>query len=166
MKHGTPEEEHYTKLEAAIRQAAKLWEMLGMSCTPKFHLLLVHALPLMRKHNGFGDMLEDDLEKSHQDMDRIHRILAGLGSCMKRAHAISRKLKTKSKPAVVAMTEEVNQRSKRNLLQPHAANKMAEKARKVRHAKRKGDLEENRTYQLDRLLATLKQPRESIHPHY
>ena len=49
----------------------------------------------MREYNGFGEMLEDDLEKSHQDMDRIHRRIAGLSSCKKRAHAISRKMKVK-----------------------------------------------------------------------
>ena len=49
----------------------------------------------MREYNGFGDILEDNLEKSHQDMDRIHRRIAGLSLCKKRAHAISRKMKVK-----------------------------------------------------------------------
>jgi hypothetical protein len=145
MKHGTPKEEDYTKLEAAIKQAAKLWEELDMSCTPKFHLILVHALSLMRKHNGFGDMLEDDLEKSHQDMDRIHRRLAGLGSCAKRSEAISRKMKTQSTPAVVAITDDVNQGSKRKMSGPSKGVARKEKAQKIRHVKRDADLEKEKS---------------------
>ena len=31
------------------------------------------ALPQMRAVGGFGEMLEDKVEKSHQDMDRFHQ---------------------------------------------------------------------------------------------
>jgi hypothetical protein len=83
MPHGTPQEADFNRLGSSIQEAANFWKILGLNYTPKFHLLHVHALPLMRKHNGFGDMLEDDLEKSHQDMDRVHRMIAGLGSANK-----------------------------------------------------------------------------------
>ena len=58
-------------------------------------------------------MLEENLEKSHQDMDRIHRQIAGLGSCKKRAHAISRKIKVKRNGDVQKEVDEVMSRSKR-----------------------------------------------------
>ena len=69
----------------------------------------------MREYNGFGEMLEDNLEKSHQDMDRIHRQIAGLGSRKKRVHAISRKMKVKSNGDVQKEVDGVILRYKRKL---------------------------------------------------
>jgi hypothetical protein len=142
MPHGTPVENDYEVLETAIGQAAKLWEELDLNYTPKFHLLHVHALPFMRQHKGFGEMLEDDLEKSHQDMDRIHRRLAGLGSCSKRADAISRRESTRSTPAVQATLEGVNTRNTRTRSQPSAAQQRGVENKKKRDAKRVEDAEE------------------------
>ncbi len=39
--------------------------------TPKFHVLMDHAFPQLKALEGFGDMLEDDVEKCHQDMIRF-----------------------------------------------------------------------------------------------
>ena len=57
MPHGTPTEECFIRLDEAIKEAAKLWEQSNLNYTPKFHLLCIHALALMRKYNGFGEML-------------------------------------------------------------------------------------------------------------
>ena len=66
----------------------------------------------MREYNGFGEMLEYDLEKIHQDMDWNHRRIAGLISCKKCAHAISRKMKVKINGGVQKEVDGVMSRSK------------------------------------------------------
>ena len=48
------------------------------------------ALRLLRLHGGIGELLEDNLEQSHQKMDRIHERVSRLGFSVKRAMAISR----------------------------------------------------------------------------
>jgi hypothetical protein len=52
------------RVEVAIGLAEKLWKELGLSYTLKFHAFITHALPQMRRLNGFGEMLEDHVEKT------------------------------------------------------------------------------------------------------
>ena len=141
MPHGTPTDNDFSNLDEAIKETAKLWEELGLSYTPMFHLLHIHALSLMRKYNGFGEMLEDDLEKSHQDMDRIHRRTASLGSAKLRAQTISRKEHVKNVHDVQVELRGVLSRSKRNMSVPSKAYGRKKSARVARMEKRVIDLE-------------------------
>ena len=61
-----PTEEDYEKTEKAIKAMEKKWEEMGMSKTPKSHLLFDHALDDMKKYGGLGDKVEDFLERLHQ----------------------------------------------------------------------------------------------------
>jgi hypothetical protein len=68
MPYGTPKEEDFTNLQVALDHVKRLWTIdLGLSHTPKFHVLITHALRQMRRIDGFGCMLEDHVEKSHQE---------------------------------------------------------------------------------------------------
>jgi hypothetical protein len=53
-------------LERSLNNLQQLWNAAGLSYTPGFHALLSHAPQQMRKFKGFGDLLEDDVEKIHQ----------------------------------------------------------------------------------------------------
>ena len=46
------------------------WHRLGLSFTPKFHVLLNHSLCQLRWMKGFHDMGKDRIERSHQDRMR------------------------------------------------------------------------------------------------
>jgi len=61
----------------------------------------------MRMYNGFGELLEDFIEQSHQTMNRLHTRLAGLGNCSRRALSMSRYNKRASNPNVIKAMEEV-----------------------------------------------------------
>jgi hypothetical protein len=102
MPFGTPKEEHFTMLEEALVQIDKLWNTLGLSHTPKFHALMRHALNQMRRIGGFGGMLEDHVEKSHQDMDKFHQRVATLKNYEMRAKSYSHHEKTANDPGVVS----------------------------------------------------------------
>ena len=115
----------------------------------------------MREYNGFGEMLEDDLEKSHQDMDRIHRQIAGLSSCKKRAHAIYCKIKVKSNGDVQKEVDGVMLRSKRKRTgtgpTPKEERQIAPKTAIT--AKRKKDSAEEKPSLLGQLWMTMQYQR-------
>lgn len=105
------------------------------------HNLLSHAARQMRKYKGIGELLEDDLEKSHQDMDRLHRRIAGLGSCAKRAESLMHYQKAANRKDVKAAMEEVSKNSKRNLKRSSAQDRAGER-KKAREQNRETRMEE------------------------
>ncbi len=66
LKNQVPEQEDYETLEKLLNNLGYLWKIAGLSFTPKVHSVLVHALDKMKKLQGIGDMLEDDVEHIHQ----------------------------------------------------------------------------------------------------
>jgi hypothetical protein len=55
------------ELEKRLSGILTEWLRLGLSFTPKFHILLNHALSQLRRMKGFHDMGEDRIERAHQD---------------------------------------------------------------------------------------------------
>ena len=124
MKHGEPKEEDYKELEDAVEKAMDLAKELGLSYTPSLHLIHKHAAPLFQKLEGFGELLEDLVEQSHQTMHRLRQQLAGLGSCSKRALALSRCEKMAAHPKVKKAMEIVLEETKRKYkTEPEAKRK-------------------------------------------
>jgi hypothetical protein len=113
MPYGTPGEKHFTMLKEALDEIEKLWNRLGLSHTPKFHALMRHALEQMRIIGGFGEMLEDHVEKSHQDMDKFHQRVATLRSFEMRAKSYSHHEKTANDPKVLAAGREAIDKTSR-----------------------------------------------------
>ncbi len=66
MKKGEPQEDDYELAEKHLRNLHYLWTQAKLSFMPKIHGLLSHAVPQMRRLNGIGDTLEDDVERIHQ----------------------------------------------------------------------------------------------------
>jgi hypothetical protein len=54
------------QLENRLAGILTEWNRLGLSFTPKFHVLLNHSLCQLRRMEGFHDMGEDCIERSHQ----------------------------------------------------------------------------------------------------
>jgi hypothetical protein len=52
-----------------------LWLQMGLSITPKAHLVFDHAADDQLKYGGIGDKIEDPLEKRHQEQMRLDNIL-------------------------------------------------------------------------------------------
>ena len=53
----------------------QLWLAMGLSETPKAHLIFSHAADDQRRYGGLGDKIEDPLEKRHQEQMRLDNIL-------------------------------------------------------------------------------------------
>jgi hypothetical protein len=91
-----------TREAVTIGLAEKLWKELGLSYTPKFHAFITHARPQMKRLPGFGGMLEDHVERSHQYGDKHDHQVARLKSPEMRAASYSHYEKTGNDPQVVA----------------------------------------------------------------
>jgi hypothetical protein len=113
LPYGTPAEADYDKLDQALIQVDKIWKEFDLSYTPKYHGLDTHAAAQMKRIGGFGDMLEDDLEKSHQDCDRFGQRVARLKSAPLKAAAFSHHERTINDPKVQATRAAVIARTTR-----------------------------------------------------
>jgi hypothetical protein len=58
--HGKVQESDYVFLENSLAEVDKLWKVLNLPQTPKYHTLISHALIQFKTIGGFGDMLEDE----------------------------------------------------------------------------------------------------------
>ena len=55
-----------SELENHLELARVEWDRVGLSQTPKWHLLLDHIVWLLKQTRGFADMGEDAIERFHQ----------------------------------------------------------------------------------------------------
>ena len=65
-KRGNVTGELLCALELELETARLEWHRMGLSNTPKWHMILDHAIQQLRRIGGFRDMLEDAIERSHQ----------------------------------------------------------------------------------------------------
>jgi hypothetical protein len=71
LKYNEPQPEDYSILDRALDNLDYLWKIANLSYTPKIHSILAHAMEQMKRCQGIGDMLEDDVEHMHQLAARI-----------------------------------------------------------------------------------------------
>ena len=71
---------------------------MGLSITPKVHILMDHAIPQLIATRGFADMREDRIEKSHQDrmknearLIRLRNIKSKMGNQAKQQEIVNMK---------------------------------------------------------------------------
>jgi hypothetical protein len=76
--------------EKHLRNLHYLWTQAKLSFTPKIHGLLSHAVPQMRHFHGFGDTLEDDVERIHQISAQIESPVSRMKNKGKQAHVHSK----------------------------------------------------------------------------
>jgi hypothetical protein len=70
-ERGGVDDELLRKLETLLEIARKAWKNMGMSETPKWHVLLCHAVSLLRESNGGLVYIgETHIEKFHQIRER------------------------------------------------------------------------------------------------
>ena len=69
----TVEEMRKTRERIAIMK--NLWLKMGLSETPKAHLIFAHSADDQERFGGLGDKIEDPLEKRHQEQLRFDAIL-------------------------------------------------------------------------------------------
>jgi hypothetical protein len=129
-----------------------LWQKLDLNYTPSFHYLRKEAPRLLRLHGAFGELTEDHLEQSHQNMDKIHGRLGRLGFGAKRAMAISLLKNLATDPEVIKRIASVKDERKRKFKNTSkgVARKIARK--KVKYERRAENLDEEVAKEKDRTI--------------
>ncbi len=82
-----------------------------MSITPKGHFVGCHAVPLLRLHQGDGDIAEDQGEQAHQEEAKVDKQLGGLRNYQTRESRKSKQETMSSNPTVRARVESILQSS-------------------------------------------------------
>jgi hypothetical protein len=84
---------------------------IKMSITPKGHFVGCHAVPLLRLHQGDGDIAKDEGERAHQEEAKVDTRLGGLREYQTRENSKSKQQTMSSNPTVRAKVESILQSS-------------------------------------------------------
>jgi hypothetical protein len=90
MKNGEPQESDYIVAEDNLVNLHYLWTQVQLNFTPKIHRLLCHSVKQMRRFQGIGDTLEDDVERIHQVSAQIESCISRMKNKNQQAHVHSK----------------------------------------------------------------------------
>jgi len=122
LKHGEPKLQDYTALQQEMVNPYYLWSKASNNYTAKIHAYLKHVIDQMRRFNGTGDMLEDDIKYIHQKAAKIEsrkRNIKLLSISDWRPLQRSREIKEAMEPSITA--------SKRNFKKQNLEHSAAKK---------------------------------------
>lgn len=91
------------KAKQLVLKSMERWRAMGLSVTPKAHVLEVHSVSQLLRLAEFGglfDFLEDFVELSHQEGARLARQYASMPSFEQRSKAMHRAEQVKTDPLV------------------------------------------------------------------
>ena len=113
--HPTTEEKAETRKR--IRIMERLWHEMGLSETPKAHLIFKHAADDQDMFGGLGDKVEDPIETRHQEQMQIDSILSRMqGGFWKKMKTQQRYEWRNNNPRVLKQIRLVRENSKRKML--------------------------------------------------
>ena len=108
-------DEQVGELEQRLKVLLKKWVHMGLSITPKCHVLLDHITKQVKYIEGFKTMCEDRMERSHQDS---HTIRANLARMRNKTQLLNSQAKLQNisvMKSVKDIQEQVTRKSRRNL---------------------------------------------------
>ena len=145
-KDPTPED--VTKYRRYVDAAVDGHVKLGLSITPKVHLMHKHVEQQMTGvKRGMGDKMEDGIERSHQTGKRSRSQFGRVSNLQIRANAIQRIQYRNSDPEVIQHKQKVEEGSRRKFKQDRQDRKYVEQIREEAQANnRERALEE---YEMD-----------------
>ncbi len=111
-----------------------LWRRLKISVTPKVHSIEDHAIYLLEKFGGYGDLGEDAGEKAHQDESKIEARVASIKDLSQKESVKSAYEAMAKKDSVRASVDDLKQRSARTFKRRHQGS--AEERENEKRAKR------------------------------
>ena len=111
--------------------ALKLWRQLGLSVTPKLHMLEDHCIDYMETYGFLGEFDEEFVECAHQTGVKNNMRTKGSARNIKKKYAdISHHEHSAMHPVIARIKEEVHEGRKRNFKQPRDANNLQSRKRK------------------------------------
>ncbi len=161
-KRGEVTDDLVAKLERDLLVTMKEWKRVGLSFTPKFHVLIDHAPEQLRMTGGFADMLEDAIERSHQRRSKNESRFSRMRN---QVMAKQSQAKYENAGMIRSIASEMNRvqtRRKRNLSQQSQENKVErdESRKKARITRRESSFAscraQDQTQVVEKPLAKIK----------
>ena len=116
MKRGKVTEEVVAKLEERLEAARLKWNELGLSMTPKWHMLLNHAVEILKLFNGgLIELGEDRIERAHQVRERDRQRISRMRNYTKMKESQTKFQNLRMMGAIKKVQAVVAQSSKRKL---------------------------------------------------
>mgnify|MGYP000582880178 CR=1 FL=1 len=126
-----------TTLQEQLDLVRHKWDEMGLSNTPKFHVLLNHAVPQLRSTGGFADMGEDHIERSHQSRERDRHRLSRMRDQDKAKQSQAKFQNLRILDGVKDIQERVAEFTRRKLKRAIPLSQEREEGRKTRRLERR-----------------------------
>jgi hypothetical protein len=131
-KRGAVTAEIVETLKKRLELARKKWDDMGLSMTPKWHMLLAHAIELlMRTGGGLIEMGEDRIERAHQLRERDRQRYSRLGSIKKMKASQAKFQNLRMDPTIKSVQADVERKAKRNLKRGRSLKEENDDAKRV-----------------------------------
>jgi hypothetical protein len=115
-KRGAVTAEIVEKLKERLELARKKWDDMGLSMTPKWHMLLAHAVEmLLRTGGGLIEMGEDRIERAHQLRERDRQRYSRLRNIQMMKASQAKFQNLRMDPTIKSVQAEVQSKARRNL---------------------------------------------------
>jgi hypothetical protein len=103
-------------LKKQLELARQKWDEMGLSMTPKWHMLLNHAIEfLTRTGGGLIEMGEDQIEPAHQLQERDRQQYSRVRNISKMKASQAKYLNLRLEPEIKLGQATVEEKSKQNL---------------------------------------------------
>jgi hypothetical protein len=131
-KRGAVTAEIVETLKKRLELARKKWDDMGLSMTPKWHMLLAHAIELlMRTGGGLIEMGEDRIERAHQLRERDRQRYSRLRSIKKMKASQAKFQNLRMDPTIKSVQADVERKAKRNLKRGRSLKEENDDAKRV-----------------------------------
>ena len=129
-KRGGITDEKINALKDDLNLVRMKWHDMGLSYTPKFHVLHEHAADFLLTLNGFYDMGEDAIERWHQIRLKHHARIRSLRNMQKQKNDQAKCQEMQNNSDLKEITCKVNNNSKRKFKDNHISKKLTTTNRK------------------------------------
>ncbi len=103
-------------LQKRLELARQKWDKIGLSMTPKWHMLLNHAIGfLIRTGGGLIEMGQDQIKRAHQLRERDRQRYSRLRNISKMKASQAKYQNLRLEPEIKLTQATVEEKSKRNL---------------------------------------------------
>jgi hypothetical protein len=117
-------------MQTTLEHARKKWAEMGLSITPKCHVLFNHAIELLLLTDGFVEMGEDRIERSHQTRERDRQRLSRLRNETKMKESQAKFQHLRMNKDLREIQEKVNSHFVRNLKRENPLSESRKASRK------------------------------------
>lgn len=112
----SPTKEDKDEAEKAIGEAVEKHRAMGLSITPKVHLIEDHAIVQYRTYpDGLALLIEEFVEQNHQKGRQVEEQFKRINNLDKQANCKAKELRARANAKIQKQIHEVNERSSRGI---------------------------------------------------